>query len=71
VLSGLTARAMSLWKLPRADGRAGNLQTYIYEHLFAPWAAPAVGALLYALLYVLVWLGLMAILYRRRIYLKV
>jgi predicted acyltransferase len=71
VLSGLTARALSLWKVPRADGRAGNLQTYIYEHLFAPWAAPAAGALLYALLYVLVWLGLMAILYRRRIYLKV
>ena len=72
VLSGLTARAMSLWKLPRADGRTGNLQTYIYEHLFAPWTPPpAAGSLLYALLYVLVWLGLMAILYRRKIFLKV
>jgi predicted acyltransferase len=71
VLSGLTARLMSLWKLPRADGRPGNLQTYIYEHLFAPWAAPAAGSLLYALLYVLLWLGLMWILYRRKIYLKV
>ncbi|HYG10679.1 MAG TPA: heparan-alpha-glucosaminide N-acetyltransferase domain-containing protein [Pyrinomonadaceae bacterium] len=72
VLSGLTARAMSLWKLPRADGRTGNLQTYIYEHLFAPWTpTPAAGSLLYALLYVLVWLGLMAILYRRKIFLKV
>ncbi|MDQ1589821.1 MAG: hypothetical protein QOG71_448 [Pyrinomonadaceae bacterium] len=72
VLSGLMARLMNLWKLPRADGRAGNLQTYIYEHLFAPWAtAPAAGSLLYALLYVLLWLGLMWILYRRKIYLKV
>jgi predicted acyltransferase len=72
VLSGLMARAMSLWKLPRADGRPGNLQTYLYEHLFAPWvAAPADGALLYALLYVLLWLGLMAILYRRKIFIKV
>jgi predicted acyltransferase len=72
VLSGLAARAMSLWKMPRADGRTGNLQTYIYEHLFAPRAAtPADSSLLYALCYVLVWLGLMAILYRRRIYLKV
>jgi predicted acyltransferase len=72
VLSGLAARLMSLWKLPRVDGRAGNLQTYIYEHLFAPWVTtPAAGSLLYALCYVLIWLGLMAILYRRKIYIKV
>jgi predicted acyltransferase len=63
---------MSLWKLPRIDGRLGNLQTYIYERLFAPWVtAPADGALLYALLYVLIWLGLMAILYQRKIFIKV
>ena len=71
VLSGLAARLMSLWKLPRLDGRAGNLQTYIYEHLFAAWTAPAGGSLLYALLYVLIWLGLMAILYQRKIFIKV
>ncbi|HZG51723.1 MAG TPA: heparan-alpha-glucosaminide N-acetyltransferase domain-containing protein [Pyrinomonadaceae bacterium] len=72
VLSGLTARAMSLWKMPRADGRTGNLQTYIYERLFAPWATtPADSSLLYALCYVLLWLGLMAILYRRKIFIKV
>ena len=71
VLSGLAARSMSLWKLPRMDGRAGNLQTYVYEHLFAFWATPAGGSLLYALLYVLIWLGLMAILYQRKIFIKV
>jgi len=72
VLSGLAARLLSLWKMPRADGRAGNLQTYIYERVFAPLAtAPADSSLLYALVYVLVWLGLMAILYRRKIYIKV
>lgn len=71
VLSGLMARLMNLWKLPRMDGRAGNLQTYIYEHFFAAWAAPANGSLFYALLYVLIWLGLMAILYQRKIFIKV
>ncbi|HEY0101135.1 MAG TPA: hypothetical protein VGB76_19575, partial [Pyrinomonadaceae bacterium] len=71
VLSGLAARLMNLWKMPRMDGRPGNLQTYIYEHLFATWLAPADGSLLYALLYVLIWLGLMAILYQRRIFIKV
>jgi predicted acyltransferase len=71
VLSGLAARLMNLWKTTRVDGRAGNLQTYIYEHLFASWLAPANGSLLYALLYVLIWLGLMAVLYQRRIFIKV
>jgi predicted acyltransferase len=72
VLSGLAAQLMNLWKLPRADGRTGNLQTYIYEHIFAPLAAaPANSSLIYALVYVLIWLGLMAILYRRKIYIKV
>ncbi|HEV2802237.1 MAG TPA: heparan-alpha-glucosaminide N-acetyltransferase domain-containing protein [Pyrinomonadaceae bacterium] len=73
VLSGLMARAMSLWKIPRADGRPGNLQTYLYEHLFAPLAtaSPRAGSLAYALAYVLLWLGLMWLLYRRKIFLKV
>lgn len=71
VLSGLAARIMNLWKTTRLDGRPGNLQTYLYEHLFASRLAPANGSLLYALLYVLIWLGLMAILYRRRIFIKV
>ncbi|HEY0083577.1 MAG TPA: DUF5009 domain-containing protein [Pyrinomonadaceae bacterium] len=71
VLSGLAARALSLWKMPRVDGRTGNMQTYIYEHFFAPWASPANSSLLYALVYVLVWLGLTAILYRRKIFIKV
>lgn len=72
VLSGLAARMLNLWKMPRLDGRPGNLQTYIYEHLFGSWiTAPVAGSFLYALLYLLIWLGLMAILYRRRIFIKV
>lgn len=71
VLSGLAARLLNLWKTTRLDGRPGNSQTYIYEHLFASWLAPADGSLLYALLYVLIWLGLMAVLYRRKIFIKV
>lgn len=72
VLSGLAARLMNLWKIPRMDGiKMGNLQTYLYEHLFAAWTTPACGSLLYALAYVLIWLGLMAILYQRKIFIKV
>jgi predicted acyltransferase len=62
---------MSLWKLPRANGSMGNLQNFIYDHLFASWASPINASLFYALTYVLIWLGLMTVLYRRKIFIKV
>ncbi|HEV2706916.1 MAG TPA: heparan-alpha-glucosaminide N-acetyltransferase domain-containing protein [Pyrinomonadaceae bacterium] len=71
VLSALMARLMSLWKMPRLDGREGNLQVFIYERFFASWASPVNASLLYALAYVLLWLGLMTILYRKKIFIKV
>ena len=71
VLSGLAARLMSLWKLPRANGSPGNLQTFIFEHFFASWASPINASLCYAIAFVLVWLGLMSVLYRRKIFIKV
>ena len=74
-LTGIAARAMTLkewWNLPRPDGTMGaNLQTYIYQNLFASWASPINASLLYAICFVLVWLGLMAILYQRKIFIKV
>lgn len=71
VLSGAMARLLSLWKMPRMDGTPGNLQVFFYEHLFASWAAPINASLFYAITFVLLWLGLMAILYRRKIFIKV
>ena len=75
VLTGLVARAMTLkewWNLPRADGTAGAvLQTYLYQNLFASWLSPVNASLAYALCFVLVWLGLMTILYRKKIFIKV
>lgn len=71
VLSGLLARIMSLIQTTRADGTAGNLQTYLFDHLFASWLAPINASLAFAIVYVLFWLGLMAILYQRKIFIKV
>jgi predicted acyltransferase len=75
VLTGLAARAMTIrewWNLPRADGaRGANLQTFIFQRGFASWLPPAGASLAYAVCFVLLWLGLMALLYRRRIYIKV
>ena len=62
---------MTLWKIQRADGSMGNLKTFIYERLFASWAQPVNASLMFAIFYVLFWLGVMAILYRKRIIIKV
>lgn len=47
------------------------LGAWIYRNAFATWASPVNSSLAYAIAFVLVWLGLMWILYRRRIFLKV
>src|SRR5262249_16853402 len=48
-----------------------NLRERICEWLFAWWAPPHAASLLFALSYVLVWLGAMEVLHRRRIFIKI
>ena len=71
VFSGLLARVFGLIHTTKLDGTPGDLKTWLYEHLFLSWLAPVNASLGYALGYVLLWLGLMTILYRRRIFIKV
>ena len=70
-LSGVLARVLGLVKLDGAGGKPVSLQRVIYENLFASWAAPLNASLAYAVCFVLLMLGLMAILYRKRIFIKV
>lgn len=71
VFSGLLARVMTMISMTKLDGSRGNLQIFIYERLLASWLSPINASLGYALLYLLFWLGIMAILYSRRIFIKV
>jgi predicted acyltransferase len=71
VFSGLMARVMSVIPTTKLDGTPGNLQTWCYEHLFATWLSPINASLGFAVAYLLLWLGLMTILYRRKIFIKV
>lgn len=71
VFSGLLARIFSLIKTTRMNGTQGNLQTWIFEHFFLSWASPINASLAYAVTYILFWLFLMWLLYRKRIYIKV
>ena len=47
------------------------LKTYLYEAFYASWLSPANASLAYAVSYVVVWLGLISILYRRRIFIRI
>ena len=70
-LSGIAGRLLGLIKFSRPDGKQVSLQKLIYENLFASWAAPVNASLLYAVCFVLVWLAFAALLYRRKIFIKV
>ncbi|MBC7932116.1 MAG: DUF5009 domain-containing protein [Rubrivivax sp.] len=70
-LTGLFARMLTLIKLTGDGGKQVALQTVIYKNFFASWATPLNASLAFAVCFVLLWLGLMAILYRRGIFIKV
>lgn len=72
VLSGLAARLLTLIKVDGGtDGAAVTLKTWIYQNIFASWASPMNASLMFAVINVLFWLGIMAILYRKKIFIKI
>jgi predicted acyltransferase len=66
VVADLIAISLGLIKVGE-----GSLGGWLYDHVFASWASPVNASLAFAICFVLVCLGLMWILYRRRIFLKV
>ena len=44
---------------------------WVYQHAFASWAGPLNGSFAIAVSYVMLWLGLIWILYLRRIFIKI
>jgi predicted acyltransferase len=71
VLSSLMMKILLLIPAHKPDGSTGTLRDFLYEHLFATWLAPTRASLAFALSYVALWWALMAILYRRKIFIRV
>jgi len=73
VFVGSEVMARTIYSLIKFDvhGRRMSLQSYLYETLFASWLPPKDASLLFAACIMLVWLGILTILYRRKIFLKV
>ncbi|MCC6329868.1 MAG: DUF5009 domain-containing protein [Acidobacteria bacterium] len=69
--SGLMARLMGMIRITGADGKETTLQGWIFNSLFLSWASPINASLAYAICFILFWLFLMWLLYRRRIFIKV
>lgn len=69
--AGIMAELLGVIKVTGSAGTKVPLGSWIYENLFASWASPINASLAFAIAFVLVWLGLMWILYRRKIFIKV
>jgi predicted acyltransferase len=48
-----------------------SLVEAIYQSVFLPWLPPRVASLAFAISFVLVWFGILTVLYKRNIVLKV
>jgi predicted acyltransferase len=69
--SGLLGKILGLIKFDDAGGKTISLQQAIFDNIFLPLASPINASLMYAISYILVWLFLMWLLYRKRIFIKV
>jgi predicted acyltransferase len=69
--SGLLARLLVMVRAPGSAGGSGTLKHWLHGHLFASWASPQVASALFAVGQVLLWLGLLWVLYRRKVFIKI
>jgi predicted acyltransferase len=70
VLSGLIARTLGVIRVRRGDGTIA-LKTLIYESVFLPLASPINASLLFALTNLVLLFGVLWVMYRRGVFLKV
>ncbi len=69
--SGMMARTIyTLWKV-EYGGKMVAVQSVVYQTVFASWLEPENASLAFALSFVLLWYGILWILWRRNIILKV
>ncbi len=70
-LSGIIAKLMYMIKITSADGSEISLKIFIYQTFFLTWLEPINASLAFAIVYIIIWLGLMWVLYSRKIFIKV
>jgi predicted acyltransferase len=68
--SGIMARLIYSILKVESDGKPIALETWIYQTFYASWLEPRNASLLFEITFVLVWLGILWVLHRRRIFVK-
>jgi predicted acyltransferase len=69
--SGFMGKFTSLLHITKPDGSPQAIQPFIYNHLCASWLAPNNASLAFAISFILLWLFLMWLLYRKNIIIKI
>jgi predicted acyltransferase len=70
-LSGILGRIMYMVKWQNAEGTVITIKDYLFQTFFLSWLQPINASLAWAIVYILFWLGLMWILYAKKIFIKV
>lgn len=71
-LSGLWAKTLTrLIKITGPDGSVINGYSWVYRHLFLPWAGELNGSLLFALAHIFIFWLICLILYKKKVFIKV
>lgn len=71
VMSGIVSKLLSAWKVAGANGESVSLQKALYEAVFVPLGPPKVASLLYALVWITCWYGVLRWMYGRKMFIKV
>ena len=71
VFSGIWARMHAAYRVTGADGQLISVQKWTMQNIFLPVMGPIDASLAFAISFILLWLFLMWLLYRKQIFLKV
>ncbi len=71
VASGIVVKTIQKIEVHLNDGSITSLYNWIYKYLFVSWAEDLNGSLFFAITWILLWLGVLWILYIRKIFIKI
>lgn len=71
VFSGILGRMLGAYKVSDSAGQSVSVHKWIFDNLFSTVAHPTDASLMFAVSYIVFWLLLMWLLYRKRICIKV
>ena len=71
VASGILVTTILKIKIHLNGGSITSLYNWIYKYLFVSWAGDLNGSLFFAITWILLWLGVLWILYIRKIFIKI